>query len=112
MDQVTKKALEYLVKIPQLLLLLIASFFSGHFWVYFIQLRKSDKKGEKMLINKYTITAIGLLWNILFLFPLYLYKYGFKFEVEQSIFELLVFTIILSGFTQCIISAFLVYLKK
>lgn len=112
LQEIQKKALEYILTIPQLLLLVVASFFSGHFWVYFIQVNKSNRKGEKILTNKYTMTGIGLIWNMFFLLPLYIWKHGWTFEVEGSILQIMIFSVILSGFMQFIISVILVRLNS
>jgi hypothetical protein len=99
--QVGQKFLEYLWKVPQLFGLLIASFLSGHLWLWIIfAFYKSTTKGDKYLANNYAKTALGVAWFALILFPLYLYKHGFNSTVDTEIFDLIGFTIILGLFLQ------------
>jgi hypothetical protein len=75
-EDLKKRVVDFFLATPKALFFAVCSFFSGQLWVYIVfSYFKKSTKGNTYLNNKYGKTALGACWFVLFMIPIYLFKY-------------------------------------
>ena len=82
---IEKEVLEYLRETPKAMAVVVASFLSGHLWVFVITtFVRSKTKNNKLILSLTGRTAIGLFWLTSTLVPIYRLNFGdFAFEYDR-----------------------------
>ncbi|WP_160292685.1 hypothetical protein [Burkholderia gladioli] len=106
--------LDYVLATPAAIAVLVASFLSGHLWLFIIKnLRKKRTTGHQLVESVTGRVALGLLWLTAVLFFVYIFRFkDCSFEYGKI---LLVFipTIIFGVFFQLLIfAAYLIFGDK
>ncbi|MCI0560052.1 MAG: hypothetical protein MN733_16305 [Nitrososphaera sp.] len=101
--------LEYLRDTPKALVVVVASFISGHLWVFMITaFIRSKTKGNNLLQSTVGRTTVGLIWLTGVLVPFYCLKFReFSFDYER-ILQIAIPTVVTGLFIQLILFAIFV----
>lgn len=83
-EQIEKRIVEIIIKFPKLLLYIVASFFSGQFWLflYFSYLKKS-KRANNIINNKSGKVGIGAFYFFIIMQPIHYIKYHQFFNFDN-----------------------------
>ncbi len=113
MNPIEKKAIDYIVEIPQLLGLAVVSLLNGHLWNFIIiTYVKKGRKGNSWLNTKLGKTAIGVSWNALVFIPFQL-SINHTIIVEWNhIINLMLVTLLASMVFELIIFGIVIKLCK
>ena len=106
---IEKNVIDYLRETPKAMAVIVASFLSGHLWVFVITaFVRSKTKGNGMMQSVTGRTAIGLFWLTGILVPVYRMKFGdFAFEYDR-ILQAAIPTTVTGLFVQLILFGFFV----
>jgi len=108
-----EKLAELVISTPKLLIACGSSFLSGHVWLWLIYAYlKKTTKGVTHLQGVWAKTGLGMIWNALILFLIYIVKYGFDTNVEGKILPLILFSLLLGWATQAIVVFLIVNFKN
>lgn len=110
--EIKTKVLEYVLRTPLAMAVVIASFLSGHLWLFIIKAVRKRTAGNKILESKTGRTAFGMLWLALIMCPIYMIKYGdVSFELEK-IMALVLPSIVFAAILQLIILVVYLVLER
>ncbi|MCA7927871.1 hypothetical protein LGM45_02405 [Burkholderia cepacia] len=108
--QIEQKVLNYVLATPAALAVLVASFLSGHLWLFIIKnVRKPKTAGNQIFESKTGRVAIGLLWLTGVLLFVYIIRFKELMFDYQRILDVCIPTIIFGVFFQLLI--LVAYLK-
>lgn len=74
-EAVGEIVLDYLRQTPKAVGVLLASFFSGHLWVFMVLAIRTKTRGNTFLQPPIGRTALGLCWFTMIHLPLYFAKF-------------------------------------
>lgn len=104
MDVIKKPIEEFLISSPKLIVLLLASFFSGQLWLYIMYTYfYGSNETERFINNKSGKTALGLFWFSIPFLLIYQLKYGIKKIDIENMLSIYLETIVFGFFIQIII---------
>ena len=113
MNEIQKKAIEYIIQTPKLLGFVIVSFLSGHLWYFIITTYiKVGRKGNTLLNNKIGKTTIGAFWNVLVLMAFYMITQKIITITWEQALEVVFATLLIGMVIQILIFAFFVKFIK
>jgi len=111
--QLGEKLAELIISTPKLLIACGSSFLSGHIWLWLIYTYfRNNSKGATHLKGAWAKTGLGMIWNVLILFIIYIVKYGFDVNVENNILSIILFSLLLGGAAQALVVFLIVNFKK
>jgi hypothetical protein len=110
---IRKKILDFFLATPKALFFVLCSFFSGQLWMYIVfSYFKTGTKGNTYLNNKYGKTALGACWFVLFIIPIYLFKFR-TWQVEaDKILSIIFETVLLGAFFQLVLFMIITWRKS
>ena len=111
--QLGEKLAELLISTPKLLIACGSSFLSGHVWLWLIYCYlRNNSRGVTHLKSVWAKTGLGMIWNALILFIIYIIKYGFDTNVEDKILPLIFFSLLLGWATQAVVVLLIIHFKN
>jgi hypothetical protein len=92
--KIVESIVAFLIATPRVLFSLIASFFSGHLWMFIVlTYAKRSRRGNTRIDNPYGRIAIGVGWFVLVMLVVYWVRYGCLDLQDERIMEVLIPTL-------------------
>ena len=102
-SEIEKKVLDYLLVTPKALAIFVASFLSGHLWIFVIKAFRKRTKASNLMESKTGRVAIGLIWMASVSAVIYMVRFrDMSFEYDK-IMIIAIPTIVTALFLQLIV---------